>query len=1645
MKKNTLLLTLTIIFGLPWIASAQFSGGSGTNASPYLISSTEDWNTLASNVKNGTSYSGNYFTLTADISVTTMVGTVKLRDTNESQCQEDKCFAGIFDGGGHTLTITITGTSNPDGGKAPFRAVSNATIKNLVVKGTVEAVAVSSGNTLSRHAGGLVGFVEETSGCTVENCLVSTNVGTGTDYAGGIIGHARHGSVTMTGCVYTGTLTVNSGGQVGGLIGWNDEEANKTITVTNCFFKGNTNGTVVNFHPIMCGGRAISDVTITNTYHTKDVAGTVTMNYTGSKHAYTVTGSSGVTLARSGNPTATYNTSKINAYSQGIVYDGTIYAGNGNNSIGLCLSYNLPGHITYSATKGSLSGSGHTGSNDDYTLNKNADGNTVISVSLLKTHIASTTSDYQMTWAEFATAVRGGTSYSGITVYLDENVNGGNNMAGTVGNNEVGKSFSGTFDGQGHTLTVSIATISTDTITQGVAPFRSIDGATIKNLVVSGSVKHVKTQPHASGLVGFAAGTNTIENCLVHVNVSNTSTTDGNRHIGGIIAHAKTANISLIGCVYDGSLNSPSPKGGLVAWSSGSTAPANSITLTNCFFNGSNHGDGYFYPIGCKDSGAPDVTVNNCYYTVDFSDTEGEGGVYEHANNNLVVNATNKGKLAYTITGASNVGVVRSDNTTTTYNVSKLDAYNPAIVYDGTIYAANGESIPLNLSCPGYYFTAYSATNGTLNSGTITGNNDAYTLSKATGNTIISVTNAEQKFHIANATSSTQMTLEQFAAAVNFGITYSGQTVYVDEDIASTTVNTVAGTSEKPFQGLFEGNGHTVNFTCSSNVADKGLIGYVSGTGAIQNVIVNASLSGTSTSVGTVVGTFASTGTISNVEGAGNINCAATNIGGLVGDLRSGTLHSSFAVATLDGSATNMGGLVGINGGNLYNSYSNASYGGSANNKGGLVGVNNSGKNVKNCYAAGIASGVSALAGSSSGIIQYCYADALGDGYVGTNTSAPTGCGLYGAVQSSNKHLDYMYRDNLITKNTNTYVGSNDAIEDGISVYVKKHVPVWNGLVSALNQWVRANPEGLNGLSPWYRPLTTSINGDLPVLGFDMGNSLATTDGKQLQYSASLDRLLYDHASHTAYVFLYGNATNITQTPGANVHVFVHEDAVLLQTTTNPGSFINTTVGITFDNSDHGQHAYDFWGNKLNYDWHLLSTPLRGLKTGAVHNSYAPSGNTYSPVDITDIGGYFPDGLITNDNPAVGGTIKWDFYTYYEPQYHWINLKRNKNNHYHMDGGSSIEYNEPDQDEGDNTAYYIPGKGYEMAISQDTYMNATGTLNKGNVSISLTNAEPDDILYAKGWNLVGNPYQGYLDLSQITNAYPELDKFYIYDADQGVFAPVVDGSSSNPVIPSKYIHPHQAFFVLAPSHNFNLTFQPTWAGTTTSADGHSYFRDNAEEPHYPLVNLFAEDETGHRDLTVIEFHRPELGGAGKLDYMRTSPFSLAAHYDGTSYGILFATDDIVRIPVRFKADGDGLITLRWSTHNGNFRKLILIDNKLGVEHDMLATDSYTFAASPADYSSRFYITYDCSGTGIGGDGQETESESFAYHSNGQIVIKTDTRDASLQVVDMMGRVLVNKDALNATTTLSANGLARGIYILRLSNRHQVKTQKIVVQ
>ena len=233
-----IVLTLLVLLTTTTFAVAQGqlpTSGSGTEDDPYLIQTVTDWNNLAEYVAAGNKCEGLYFEMTDDISTNLPIG----RQTGSANSTRQR-FAGIFDGGNHTLTVNLNtedGSTQYQKNKkccAPFAFTQNATIKNLHVTGSI--------TTTSQFASGLVGQSgpdnqQSLGKCNIENCHVSVTFAgntTGSNTYGnhGTFIAIAEGAVEITNCWFDGELTGSNYYYSGGFIGLNK----KAATLTNCLF-----------------------------------------------------------------------------------------------------------------------------------------------------------------------------------------------------------------------------------------------------------------------------------------------------------------------------------------------------------------------------------------------------------------------------------------------------------------------------------------------------------------------------------------------------------------------------------------------------------------------------------------------------------------------------------------------------------------------------------------------------------------------------------------------------------------------------------------------------------------------------------------------------------------------------------------------------------------------------------------------------------------------------------------------------------------------------------------------------------------------------------------------------------------------------------------------------------------------------------------------------------------------------------------------------------------------------------------------------------------------------------------------------------------------------------------------------------------
>ena len=362
-----------------------------------------------------------------------------------------------------------------------------------------------------------------------------------------------------------------------------------------------------------------------------------------------------------------------------------------------------------------------------------------------------------------------------------------------------------------------------------------------------------------------------------------------------------------------------------------------------------------------------------------------------------------------------------------------------------------------------------------------------------------------------------------------------------------------------------------------------------------------------------------------------------------------------------------------------------------------------------------------------------------------------------------------------------------------------------------------------------------------------------------------------------------------------------------------------------------------------------------------------------------------PITAVTINNTAhtnlIGGTAEYDLYSFNQSAA--VNQWQNyKQNHF-----TTLEN----------------GTGYLYARNADIDVLFMGELAIPSGEINLAYDETAE-LDMKGWNLVGNPFPCNASVDQ---------SFYVVDGR------TIKASTAAAVAPCSGV------MVRATAATRTVKF--------TKAPEASVMASAKSNINMTLTNA-NERSTETLDNAIISFN--EGSELGKF-YFGTQNANIYIPQDGNDYAIVSAEAQ-GEMPVNFKANQDGQYTISVNVEDVEMNYLHLIDNMTGADIDLKATPSYTFNATVNDYASRFRLVFSANGI------EETVSDDqpFAFIGNGQIFISNEG-EATLQMIDITGR-MVSSETISGSCSKNVN-VANGIYMLRLVNGENVKTQKIVVR
>ena len=337
--------------------------------------------------------------------------------------------------------------------------------------------------------------------------------------------------------------------------------------------------------------------------------------------------------------------------------------------------------------------------------------------------------------------------------------------------------------------------------------------------------------------------------------------------------------------------------------------------------------------------------------------------------------------------------------------------------------------------------------------------------------------------------------------------------------------------------------------------------------------------------------------------------------------------------------------------------------------------------------------------------------------------------------------------------------------------------------------------------------------------------------------------------------------------------------------------------------------------------------------------------------------------------------------------------------------------------------YLLSGKGYLYANSGNngnaTTITFTGVPYNGNGEVTLSKVPG---VKFSGWNLIGNPRNATAILKDADN---QNQAYYTINQTNNEVAAGTLGAD---------ISAMEGVFVVAENDGDVVTFVLTGGGGAIGI-----LPVSPEEPAKTGgINLNISKPQG----LVIDRAIVRFDNGGQLPKFQLNPNNTKIYFteNNKDFAVVRSANE-GEMPVNFRAAENGTYSLSVEVSDTEMAYLHLIDNKTGVDVDLLANPSYTFEANANDYESRFRLVFNATGVE-----ENNTNETFAFFNGSEWVIdgpSTGSGTCILQVIDMMGRVL-SSEQINGNTAVNLNQAA-GIYVLRLVNGENAMVQKVVVR
>ncbi|MBG8552196.1 Ig-like domain-containing protein [Hymenobacter guriensis] len=372
------------------------------------------------------------------------------------------------------------------------------------------------------------------------------------------------------------------------------------------------------------------------------------------------------------------------------------------------------------------------------------------------------------------------------------------------------------------------------------------------------------------------------------------------------------------------------------------------------------------------------------------------------------------------------------------------------------------------------------------------------------------------------------------------------------------------------------------------------------------------------------------------------------------------------------------------------------------------------------------------------------------------------------------------------------------------------------------------------------------------------------------------------------------------------------------------------------------------------------------------------------------------------------------------------------------------------------------GRGYTVQLPADQTLTFTGTLNNGTVTQTLTRvAAGAPNAAAAGWHLVGNPYPSPLDYSQVAAAdRPNLmGAIYVFESTSqygGGYRFYNNGIGTiSPVLAVG-----QAFFmrVAASQTSGSLTFRNS---QRVAVYTNSVYHREAETR--PLVQLQVQAPNGLQDDAYVYFEQGATAGVdNEFDAVKlpnTHNLNLTTQAAGEELainGLPVPGTAAVRVPLTVRVPAAGAYTLAAAQvlNLPAGTQALLLDQETGTRTELHEATQYAFNAAATSLPGRFVLELQAgSVTAAAPAALAAQVSLYPNPATARVTLlaplKLAGKATEVQVLNSLGQVVLRQPvaatANGLRAELSVQGLAKGVYSVRLEAAGVVVTKRLVVQ